>query len=610
MDPSKTSIHYTVSMPREHARHFHVEIQADTRGLQALEFQMPVWTPGSYSVMDYAGKVHSIGARGDSGETLVVEKQDKTSWRVQTRGERGIRLQYLVRAFDISVDRSYVDGERATINGASLFMYVAGRKEEPVTATFQKPGRWRIYTGLKLLSRTHNQYFAEDYDELLDCPVMMGDFDVRTFKVRGIEHRIVIVGSGNYDVEELVLDTARLSEKTIEIFGDIPYGDYTFFMEMAPKNDGGLEHRNSTHMIFDRWGFKPRDEYVESLLLISHEFIHTWNVKRLKPAGLGPFDYSREVYSPLLWFSEGFTSYYEGLILRRAGCISAREYLDEVGRAIRRLQMTPGRKLMTLEESSLDTWTKFYHPHPDSPNMSISYYNKGALFGLALDLEIRQRTEGESSLDVLMRTLYRRFYQEDPRGFTFDDVLEVARELGGPSIPRLFESVVQSTREINWNRYLGHVGLETENLPRSELEVRKKKLPRPQAYLGLRVRNQGGNLFVNQVLSDGPCQLVPIHPEDELIALDGVRLDDQKLDKLMELVRPEAELKFVISRGGDLKEVLVKPFRRPPIDIAIQPRKKATTLQKCLYEGWVRDSWDSLSRTRKPVSFRPREKVI
>ena len=648
-------IFYTVKVSTEHPRHFHVLIEVRDVRVGHVDFAMPVWTPGSYTVLDFMGRVHSVASRDTAGRELALEKLDKSTWRVHTggssqkpgarklekgpgrtgltgvtkegsvgaallgdtvgrrgkRGENGIILDYYVRAHDVSVDRSFVDNERATINGASVYMYVVGRKEEALQVRFVRPDSWPIETGLTRVGRRRDLYWASDYDELLDSPVFMGQFDVETFKVRDVEHRCVIVGHGNFDKDQLVRDTGRIVETTVDMFRDVPYSCYLFFMEMAPTYDGGLEHRNSTHMIFDRWGFEPRNEYVQALLLISHEFFHTWNVKRLQPAELGPFDYSREVHSPLLWFSEGFTSYYEALILRRAGCISTAEYLGELGRTIRRLMLTPGRSIMTLEQSSVDAWTKFYNPHPDSPNNSISYYNKGSIFGWILDLEIRRRTKNRSSLDDVLRSMYKTFHLDEQRGFTTEDVEDAAVAVGGRSIRHLFDKIVRSKVEVDYEEYLGYAGL-TIATPR-DLEKGARKSSRrsfPRSYLGIRVKTLGGKLYIQQVLSSGPCSEANVHPGDELIAFDYIRLDEARLASLLGLTRPGHEVELVLARGGVMKSARVRLVERPPIDLVLVPRSRTSSQQKALYESWLGESLDRLDQARPPVDFRLREKIF
>jgi predicted metalloprotease with PDZ domain len=463
---------------------------------------------------------------------------------------------------------------------------------------------------LNPVERQARTYEASCYDELVDCPVMMGNHRVETFEVRGVPHHVALVGEGNYEVGQLLDDTRKIVEQGFSVFEDLPYSDYTFFMEMASEGYGGLEHTNSTHMIFPQWGFKPRKDYVVALGLISHEYFHTWNVKRLRPAPLGPFDYSREVYTPLLWFAEGFTSYYDLLLLRRGGSITVREYLDELGREIRRLSLSPGRLVQSLEESSFDTWIKLYHPTPDSPNTTISYYNKGCLFGMVLDLSIRHRTRNRRNLDHVMRLLYREHYKKRNQGFSSEDIESACEEVVGRSLKPLFDRCVRDVDEIDWGRYLSLAGLEIASKQKPVPE--KKRKPGDEtarSYLGLRLKPQAG-VVVAQVIAGGGAHKAGLAPGDELLALDGFRLDESKLEKLLGQLPPGREVLITLSRAGMLREVGVVLTGRPLVEFSIQPKKTATVAEKALCKEWLREGWKKVDRPAHGLDFRPRERVF
>jgi predicted metalloprotease with PDZ domain len=605
-------IRYTVSCIEAHTHHFDVEIHIPVTVRKTADLVMPVWTPGSYHVEDFAGRVHGFQATDGRGHPIPWQKVSKTVWRVAAGASPAIRVQYNVFALDVDVHRSYLDDRRATVNGAGVYMYVEGRKDEPVDVTFRMPASWkRINTGLAPVARPARTYSAATFDDLVDCPVMMGNHDVETFTVRGVPHHVVLVGPGNHDARTLIADMKKIVEQGIRVFDELPYKEYTFFCELTPEGYGGLEHRNSTHMIFPRWGFRPRKDYVVALGLISHEYFHTWNVKRLRPAPLGPFDYRGEVYTTLLWFAEGFTSYYDLLLLRRGGCITAREYLDELGREIRRLRMSPGRHVQSLEESSLDTWIKLYKPTPDSPNTTISYYNKGCLFGMALDLAIRDWTANRRDLDDVMRLLYRRFYRREDRGVTPEDIEQACDEVAGRPTRALFDAIVRGRDEVDWQQYLRLAGLEIAS--KQEPPPARKVKPGDEtarAYLGIRLKQDHGSIVTSQVIADGPAHDAGLTPGDELIALDGNRLDEPRLEKWLGQLPAGRKVELTIARGGVLRAIAVRLARRPVLEFSVQARRAATAAQKALYRRWAGEPLRSLDRPERGFDFRPREKIF
>lgn len=597
-------LRYTVSVPKPHTGHLQVELRVDSPA-DPLDLVMPVWTPGSYVVQDYAGRVHGAAATDSGGRPLELARPAKHTWRVRTGGAKAIVFRYVVYAFESDVHKSYVDGERLTINGAGVFVYVDGRKTEPVELTLKFPKAWKtLATGLEPVPGAERTFVAADYDELIDCPVMAGNFTVKTFPVRDVPHHAVFVGPGNYDADQVAAETAKTVEEAIKVFDDVPYRHYTFFLEMSPESGGGLEHRNSTHMIFPRFKWRPRKDYVAAMGLVSHEFFHTWNVKRLRPAGLGPFDYCREVHTPLLWFAEGFTSYYDNLLLRRAGVITAREYLDELAREFRTLDLTPGRNLQSLEESSFETWIKFYRRTPDSPNTTISYYNKGAVFGWALDMEIRSGTKGKRSLDEVMRLLYRRFHKKRDVGITTEDIEAAVEEVAGRSLRPLFDEVVRGRGEVRYAGFLDHCGLEIAD----QADDENGGEARP--YLGLRTRTEGGQLLVNQVLSDTPAQAAGLAARDEILAFNGYRINGDGLERRLAEAAVGRKATLLIARGGLVREIEVAPAARPAIEFAIQPAEGADARRKKLCKEWLGEDWAKIDKPRRGVDWRPREKIL
>src|SRR5687767_6413627 len=398
-------ISFTVSMPKPHTHMLEVEMRLK-RGSNAPASEvlvMPVWTPGSYLIREFARHVQDFSASDAAGKALAWEKINKNSWRVLTNGATDWHVNYRVYANELSVRTNELTSEHAFWNNAALLMYPEGFLHQPSTLRVIPPQPWKVATGLPAVAGQLNTFHAENFDVLYDSPVEVSDFKTLTFDVKGVPHRIVIDGEGNYDPERMRRDVQKIVETQVELMGgEIPYRDYTFILHLRSNAGGGLEHANSTALGYPRFGFRitrgdrttsaspnpgeqPERDYRGFLSLVSHEFFHLWNVKRIRPDALGPFDYTQENYTKLLWVAEGITDYYADLTLRRAGLISDGEFISATARAIQLLQNTPGRLVQSVEESSFDTWVKFYRPDENTLNSQVSYYDKGAILGLLLD---------------------------------------------------------------------------------------------------------------------------------------------------------------------------------------------------------------------------------
>src|ERR1043165_1773560 len=418
-------ISFTVAMPRPHTHLFDVSvaIKRAANGPQEERLVMPVWTPGSYMVREFARHVQDFAAADAAGQPLKWEKTNKDTWRVVTNGAREWHATYRVYANELSVRTSELNSEHGFWNNATLLMYLDGFLKNPSTVRVLAPDVWKVATGLPPVPGQRNTFRAENFDVLYDSPFEVSNFKTLVFNVKGVPHRIVIDGEGNYDPERVRTDVMKIVETEAALMGEIPYRDYTFILHLRANAGGGLEHLNSTALGYPRFGFKIRSgdratsaapnttdtferDYRGFLGLVSHEFFHLWNVKRIRPDALGPFDYTQENYTKVLWVAEGITDYYADLFLRRAGLITEGDFLGATARSIQALQNTPGRLEQSAEESSFDAWIKYYRPDENSSNSQVSYYEKGALLGLLLDLEIRRRSNNAHTLDDVMRALY------------------------------------------------------------------------------------------------------------------------------------------------------------------------------------------------------------
>ncbi|HEX6182595.1 MAG TPA: PDZ domain-containing protein [Pyrinomonadaceae bacterium] len=597
---------YTVSMPRPHTHLFEVaaRLRYPRAAPNAVELVMPVWTPGSYLVREFGRHVQDFAAEDGSGRALVWTKSDKNTWRVESGGAREVRVRYAVYANELTVRTSELNDRHAFWNNANLLMYPDGYLGAPATLKVEPFGDWKIATGLPPVQGAANTFRAENFDVLYDSPFLAGTFRVLSFDVAGVPHRVVVDGEGRYDAERLRNDVRKIVEASVAVMGDTPYRDYTFLLMLAERNGGGLEHLNSTALIRKRFGFSTAEDLRAVHTLVAHEFFHVWNVKLIRPDALGPFDYTRENYTRLLWVAEGVTNYYETLLVRRAGLMTDREYLDAMAREIRTLQNTPGRLEQSLEEASFDAWVKFYRPDENTVNSAVSYYDKGAIVALLLDLEIRGRSEGRRSLDDVMRALYEEFAKRG-RNYTPADFQRAAERAAGGSLEEFFRRYVRGREELDYDAALARAGL--------RLDTASTAAGRPaaeEAFLGATYAGDGetvvgravepGSLIVKTVPAGTPAYEQGLNAGDEIVAVDGyrpprdpaatteaTRVARDFLNARLAEKRPGEQVALTVFRGDELRTFNVRLGGRPAATYRIVPRPDATEQQRRNYQSWL-----------------------
>jgi len=569
-------------MPGPHTHLFHVEVRV-TAADGPLELALPVWTPGSYLVREYARHVQDFEAWSAAGEPLAWRKVDKTSWRVEASPGEAVVVRYAVYANELTVRTSHLDATHGYVNPATVFMFVRGREGEPLEIEVAAPEGWRATTALARVESdeqaARERFRAADYDQLVDSPLEIGTHTLLEWEVEGRRHRYAIWGEGNFDGDALVRDTTRIINAARELFGELPYRDYTFIVHLVPGGRGGLEHHDSTSLQVDRWTFRGR-EYTESFLaLVAHEFFHLWNGKRIHPAALGPFDYTAENYTRTLWVVEGLTTYYTDLLLVRAGLMKPERYLERLSESIGRLQAQPGRQVQTLEDSSFDTWIKFYRPDENTPNGQISYYHKGSLVGLLLDLRIRATTGNRRSLDDLMRLLWDRYgargvgYPESGPG----SVPELASEVAGEDLGDFFVRYLGSTVELDYASALDAAGL--------ELVPGSVSVDAVEPRLGMRLREEAGRVVITNVLSGGPAERAGLEARDEVAAVDGFRASAAHLAaRLAERAAGEPMRLSVFRRDQLLARAVVPEAATAPL--VIRSVASPTEGQRAVRAGW------------------------
>lgn len=555
---------------------------------------MPVWTPGSYLIREYERNVQDFSVTDMSGRQLSWEKINKNSWRVKTNGVLEWHVTYRVYANELTVRTSELNSDHAFWNNATLLMYLQGFLNVPATLKILAPQPWKIATGLPPVPGERNAFRAANFDILYDSPVEVSNFKTIAFTVKGVPHRIVIDGDGNYDPERLRADVQKIVTTEAELMGgEIPYTDYTFILHLRANGGGGLEHLNSCALGFPRFGFKvetgerltssgpaatgPERGYSAFLSLVAHEFFHLWNVKRIRPDALGPFDYTQENYTKLLWVAEGVTDYYAEVALRRAGFVSDKEFLAARARDFRNLQQTPGRLEQSAEESSYDTWIKYYRQDENSVNSQVSYYDKGAILGLLLDLEIRRRSGGQKSLDDVMRYLYTDFFKQG-RNYTPADFQKICETMAGSELEQFFAKYVRGREELDYNAALAAAGLKLES---GDPALAGKP------YLGADVVQQGDRLFVEHVYAGSPAYEQGLNVGDQIIALNNMRANKDFFEARLAEKKPGDLLSLTIFRTDDMSTLLIKLGARPDLPYRIVALDNPTDEQKRIYQSWL-----------------------
>jgi predicted metalloprotease with PDZ domain len=575
--PTLAPITYRVEIHDARTHLFRVTLTLP-RPSATQRLSLPVWIPGSYLVREFARHLLQPEA-SQAGRAVVLRQIDKTTWQAEAGGRGALRVTWLVYAFDTSVRTAFLDRARGFFNGTSLFLRIEGREREPHHVSFAAlPRGWSIATAMTAVKPGH--FVAADYDELVDHPFELGRFWRGAFKAHGVPHELVVSGAWpGFDAERLLADMRRICQTQIAFWHGArkpraPFERYVFLLNAVDEGYGGLEHRASTALIARRrdlpqHGVAVLTEGHATLLgLISHEYFHAWNVKRLRPADLATIDYGRENYTELLWFFEGFTSYYDDLLLLRGGLIDVSRYLELLGKAINAVAATPGRHVQSVAQASFDAWVKYYRSDENTPNATVSYYIKGSLVALALDLTLRRASRG--TLDAVMRRLWR---LASHRAVREADIVATLEAVGGRSYAREIAAFVHGTAELPLPALLEAFAI----------ELRREKAPYAAA-LGLRL-TEGSTVTVKQVLADSPAARAGVSPRDELLAVNQWRL--RRLEEAQQWLAPGAPFDLLVARDQRLLTLRVRPDVRPAPNVALHCIDKPEPAAAALRRAWL-----------------------
>jgi predicted metalloprotease with PDZ domain len=561
-------------------------------------FSLPAWIPGSYLLRDFARHVVRVEAKSGR-EPLAAVKTGAAEWSV--RGASGTLIFTItVYALDQSVRGAYLDRQRGYFNGPCVFVAPAGREAEPIEITLEPPPQsqcegWRVATALapgELDERGFGTYRAADYDELLDHPVEISDFESVEFEAGDVPHRLVIAGRFESDLDRIAADLTQLCTAQIEFFGKpAPFDRYWFLGLAVGEGYGGLEHRASTSLIFGRDDLPkageagPSRDYQRFLALASHEYFHSWHVKRTKPAAFMPYRLDRRNHTRLLWVFEGITSYYQDLMLVRSGVVGVSAYLQRLGEILTRVFRMPGRFEQSLEASSFDAWDVLYRPEPHHPNTTISYYTKGALVALVLDLKLRLDTAGRTSLDDVMRELWRR-YGARGVGVPEDGFERLAAEVSGLDLTSFFASAVRGTEDPPLKELLAEFGIVLEMRAAAGPDDRGGAAVRSSngelLSLGVAVREREHGLELTSVLHGGSAERAGLNPGDVLVAIDRLRVTGRNLARRLARFETGERVTASVFRGDELLEVgiVLQPAPLDTCYLALRDRAEPAAVER------------------------------
>jgi predicted metalloprotease with PDZ domain len=573
------TFHYTVALPQPANHLFEVSFIIQGWSLDVLDLKFPVWTPGSYLVREYVRHLQSFTALDEQGQPLPWQKIGKNHWQVTTQGHSTLTIQYKIFANELTVRTNHLDITHGYFNPAAMFFRVPGREREAIAITILPPQNWHVSTPLAATSQP-NTFLAATFDELVDSPFEIGTHVIYDFEVLGKPHQWAIWGEGNYNIERLLADTKKIIETEAAIFDGLPYDRYLFLLHLS-NGYGGLEHKSACSLIYSRFGLQSEDGYQKFMSLVAHEFFHLWNVKRIRPNGLEVFDYDQENYTDSLWFCEGTTSFYDLVIPLRAGIYDGKCYLNKVSEAITQLQTIPGRKIQPVSESSFDAWIKLYRPDANSRNAQVSYYLKGELVSLLLDLIIRAQHQNGRSLNDVMQQLWKQFGQPEV-GFTRDQLKAIFESVAEIDLTAFWASYIDGIAELPFDEILAPFGL-----------MLKAEVTHPVPYLGLTVKTEHGAAIIKFVEAGSPAEQAGIEAGDELLAIAAhqesahFRVSADQLNDRLQHYQPKETIAITVFHQDVLREYAVTLSEPLPNRWTLQTIGQPTTAQQKLLQGWL-----------------------
>jgi predicted metalloprotease with PDZ domain len=571
-----SQISYTVTFPEAQAHYADIEMNISNLKQNTIILKMPVWTPGSYLVREYAKNVETFSVSTD-GKTIPFTKTRKNWWSINTQGLNTITVKYRIYCSEISVRTSTVDAAHAFISTSGFFMYPEGMLHDPSTIHIIPYTGWtKVSTSLDKVNNDPFTLTAPNYDILFDSPIEVGNQDVFGFKATGVKYEVAMFGGGNYDKERLKKDMAKIVEQETAIYGENPNNHYVFIVHNYTKSGGGLEHLSSTVLGGARDNYASESGYQNFLSLVAHEHFHLWNVKRLRPIALGPFDYDNENYTTDLWIAEGFTAYYEDIVLRHAAIIPVDNYLNVLGNDINQVENQPGRKIQSVTDASYDAWIKAYRPNENSANSTISYYSKGSVMALLLDLEIINDSHAKYSLDNVMKYMYDEYYKSKQRGYTDIEFKQGLEKFAGKTLDDFYSKYIYGLADIDYNKYLGYAGYKlTDALANNN-----------DPTLGVVVGAANNRITVTSVSRGSAAWVAGINTDDQIVSVNGNAV--ASLQDIVAGKKPGDKITVTVNRDGQPLTLPVTLLKNQQVKYKIEALDNASPQQIIVRNKWLK----------------------
>lgn len=567
-----------------------VTIKASDLDGKGVDFALPDWAPGSYYIENYWMNVQNFRATNGDGQDLSWRKTDEQTWHIDLNRANAVTVSYKMYANTMANNCAQYNDEHAFIGGPSLWMYEVGSKDRPITLTIATPNNWKVATGMTRDSENH--FSAISYDWFADQPLEISNFKEQIFDFGGAKYHVIVHDvEGQKDFSAFTADTQKIVETLVPILSSVagrgnvrsPFTEYYFLFHIWPKSGGGLEHLNSTQINFSKdWDNKEAagdfgTQYQLKLFVTAHEFFHAWNVKRIRPRQLGPFDYSRQVHTPSLWISEGMTSYYGSLALARAGLITPQEYLDAMGKLITKFESQPGRKERSIEDTSWDTWfVRDGKLDTNLSNTNYSYYDGGQIAGHLLDFAMRHNTQNKKTLDDWMRLMYQRYALPKP-GFDPDDAIKALSEVGGMDFSDFSRKYLEGKQELPYEAYFAYAGIVVE-----------KKLDTGKPWLGVAtVKDDDGRVKITNVIPGSPAEAGGLAKDDVILGFNMRAITSDDFDEILGARSAGDSVKFTVVRLNTLREVEVKLGTTPFYTYTLKPMDRPDALEQAIYKSWL-----------------------
>lgn len=554
---------YHLSMPQPNSHYFSVKIDVKGNTANKQEFKLPVWTPGSYLVREFSKNLNQVKAIDATNKELVVTKKTKNAWEIQCAGQENFTVYYEVYAFELSVRTPFLDNTHGFVAGAGVFMYTEATKNQRgflkvyPHASFKKVSTALPSADFKAELGCFNFVF-EDYDQLVDCPIEIGNQVEFDFMAAGLRHRVAMYGEANYNVAQLQQDMAKVVQAATDVFGSNPNKDYLFIVHNVSDGQGGLEHKNSCVLSVSRWSYAGSN-YTGFINLVAHEYFHLWNVKRIRPIELGPFNYDQECYTSLLWVMEGITSYYDELLLKRAGFYTKEEFLNKLQSQINYVEGTPGSRVQPVAHASFDAWIKAYRPNENSSNTTMTYYSRGAVLGAVLDAYLIQKSNKKRSLDGFMQLLYSKYALELKRGFTEVEFEQELSNYCGEDMHAFFTNYVNGTQIIPYQKYFEPMGLMVKDQTSSQASI-------GAVFEGEEI------VKVKTVRRGSAAEEAGLSVGDEILVCDGYRVYKSMLEGMLNSLSPGESMMLTVARDEKVFQVkfIMKSYTKPQFSIQIK----------------------------------------